>query len=134
MIAATFEITFGDCDPAGIVFYPNTFRWMDATFHALLRPHGGHAALCAKLDAKGLGLVDASAKFRSAMRDSDRLELRITSMDWSRRSVAIGYEGRVGDAATFDGREVRCLFTEVDGGIVAADLSALRAMLEPLNV
>ena len=23
-------IHFGDCDPAGIVFYPNFLRWMDA--------------------------------------------------------------------------------------------------------
>lgn len=25
------HITFGDCDPAGIVFYPNFSRWMDAS-------------------------------------------------------------------------------------------------------
>ena len=24
------EVTFGDCDPAGIVFFPNFSRWMDA--------------------------------------------------------------------------------------------------------
>ena len=23
------HVEFGDCDPAGIVFYPNYFRWMD---------------------------------------------------------------------------------------------------------
>lgn len=38
--AQDFDITFGDCDPAGIVFYPNAFRWMDAGFHTLLRPVG----------------------------------------------------------------------------------------------
>ena len=25
------EIMFGDCDPAGIVFFPNFSRWMDAS-------------------------------------------------------------------------------------------------------
>ena len=25
------HVTFGDCDPAGIVFYPNFSRWMDAS-------------------------------------------------------------------------------------------------------
>ena len=30
----TIRIQWGDCDPAGIVFYPNFFRWMDAaTWH-----------------------------------------------------------------------------------------------------
>jgi 4-hydroxybenzoyl-CoA thioesterase len=25
------EVTFGDCDPAGIVFFPNFSRWMDTS-------------------------------------------------------------------------------------------------------
>ena len=25
----TVQVTFGDCDPAGIVFFPNFSRWMD---------------------------------------------------------------------------------------------------------
>jgi 4-hydroxybenzoyl-CoA thioesterase len=25
----TVHVTFGDCDPAGIVFFPNFLRWMD---------------------------------------------------------------------------------------------------------
>jgi 4-hydroxybenzoyl-CoA thioesterase len=29
MRTTTYEVTveFGDCDPAGIAFYPNFFRW-----------------------------------------------------------------------------------------------------------
>ena len=26
----TVNVSFGDCDPAGIVFFPNFLRWMDA--------------------------------------------------------------------------------------------------------
>lgn len=26
-------VMFGDCDPAGIVFYPNFLKWMDASSH-----------------------------------------------------------------------------------------------------
>ena len=29
-------VSFGDCDPAGIVFYPNFFRWFDRCFHHFL--------------------------------------------------------------------------------------------------
>ena len=25
------DVHFGDCDPAGIVFFPNFSRWMDAS-------------------------------------------------------------------------------------------------------
>ena len=27
----TFQLTYGDCDPAGIVYYANYFRWMEHT-------------------------------------------------------------------------------------------------------
>lgn len=128
------DITFGDCDPAGIVFYPNTFRWMDAAFHARLRQFGGHEVLCKRLNAVGLGLVDASAQFRHPMRDGDRLEVRITSLEWSRRTLTVAYEGIVAATTTFEGREIRCLFSRTETGMVAADLSQLRAILEPENV
>lgn len=129
----TFEITFGDCDPAGIVFYPNTFRWMDATFQKLLRKHGGHAHLCERLGAKGLGLVDASAQFQKPMRDGEQLCLRIATLEWSRRTLTIHYEGEVDGSARFKGREVRCLFMHTEHGIVAGEIEQLRQCLEPMN-
>ena len=30
MTTMNVEIRFGDCDPAGIVFFPRYHRWMDA--------------------------------------------------------------------------------------------------------
>jgi 4-hydroxybenzoyl-CoA thioesterase len=132
--AQDFDITFGDCDPAGIVFYPNAFRWMDAGFHTLLRPAGGHATLCRNLKAVGVGLVDASAEFRRPMRDGDRLSLRITITEWSHRSFTLHYDGTVEGKRAFRGREVRCLFTRAESGIVAADVAPLRVLLETENV
>ena len=35
-----FTVTFGDCDPAGIVFYPNYSRWMDASSENFFRNCG----------------------------------------------------------------------------------------------
>jgi len=58
------RVFFGDCDPAGIVFYPNIFSWFDRAFHMLLDPLGGHAAVCKRLDALGMGVMDAKAQFR----------------------------------------------------------------------
>lgn len=133
-LTRSFDITFGDCDPAGIVFYPNAFRWMDATFHTLLRGYGGHAQLCKTLDAVGLGLVDASAKFKHPMRDGDRLDLRAEIAEWSQRTITVAYEGRLDDTIAFVGREVRCLFKQSQTGIVAADLGQLRELMEGPNV
>ena len=30
------QVHWGDCDPAGIIFYPTYFRWMDAATWAFM--------------------------------------------------------------------------------------------------
>lgn len=127
---ATFSVTFGDCDPAGIVFYPNMFRWMDATFHARLRPFGGHASLCERLDIKGVGLARSEARFRSAVTDGDVLSVGIASETWSDRRFTLRYEGRVGDRLAFEGHEERCLFKIGAAGMFAGSTKDLQDILE----
>lgn len=127
---STFTITFGDCDPAGIVFYPNMFRWMDATFHEMLKKFGGHAILCKRTGAKGLGLAQASANFRAPMTDGDILDVTLSIEKWSDKSLTIRYEGRVGDRLTFEAQEVRCLFKAGDKGIFAGSTDELKRILE----
>jgi 4-hydroxybenzoyl-CoA thioesterase len=125
-------VTFGDCDPAGILFYPNIFRWLDAAFHDWLRPLGGHAALCERLGAVGLGLIDVSARFRSPIRDGDRVVLRLSVENWAKRSVRLAYEGRVADRLAVEAKEVRGVFKKTQDGLVAADLSEFRDILGEL--
>lgn len=127
------EVTFGDCDPAGIVFYPNAFRWMDAAFHMQLHRLGGHADLCRKLNIIGIGLVDAQVQFQKPMRDGDRLSLRIADIEWTCRTLTIHYEGQVGSILRFKGREVRCLFMQTEDGIVASEMAPIRQLLEQMN-
>ncbi|MEM1428557.1 MAG: acyl-CoA thioesterase [Pseudomonadota bacterium] len=126
----SIDITFGDCDPAGIVFYPNAFRWMDAAFHSFLRDFGGHSDLCQTFGAVGLGLFDATARFRHPMRDGDRLLLTIRIAAWSTRSFSLGYIGTLGDTTAFEGREVRGLFVRGADGVRAADVAPLKQRLE----
>lgn len=127
---SSFNVTFGDCDPAGIAFYPNTFRWFDATFHDMLKKFGGHAKLCEKLGAKGLGLAHAEAQFRSPLTDGDRLDVTLRIETWDERSVTIRYEGHTGQRLAFEGQEVRCLFKAGECGIVAGQIEELRQILE----
>ncbi len=126
----TYEISFGDCDPAGIVFYPNIFRWMDAAFHNLLKPAGGHTTLCKMYDASGIGLVNSSARFLSPMQIDDVLEVYCKVVEWSDRSMTLAYEGHIGEKLAFEGKEVRCLFVQTQSGISAGSLEDLRNRLE----
>ncbi len=123
------QVTFGDCDPAGIVFYPNMFRWMDASFHHFLRTHGGHAAICKKLDAVGLGLIDASAQFKRPLKDGDKLDIHLSLTDWSNKTVTIKYTGKVGDRTAFESKEVRALFKPSDKGITAGELKDFKTLI-----
>ena len=125
-----YSVSFGDCDPAGIVFYPNVYAWFDRTFHDWLRQFGGHRALCDKLGATGLGLFEASARFHRPMRDGDRLSLQLTVKEWGRKSVHLAYEGRVAGDVTLVGSEVRGLFKSAGGAMVAAEIDVLRELVE----
>jgi 4-hydroxybenzoyl-CoA thioesterase len=60
----TVHIEWGDCDAAGIVFYPRYFAMFDASTHHLFEAAGWRKAdLRAKFDMIGFPMVDARAKF-----------------------------------------------------------------------
>ncbi|MCB1340052.1 MAG: acyl-CoA thioesterase [Pseudooceanicola sp.] len=124
-------ISFGHCDPAGIVFYPNYFRWFDRCFHAFLQERaGGHRALCARLDAKGVGLMDVDARFPSPATEGDLMRLQMTLAEWGSKTLRLEYAGLVGGRAVVEGHELRGLFVLRDGRMRAGDMAPLRAILE----
>lgn len=121
-----YDVTFGDCDPAGIVFYPNIYRWLDRCFHDWLRPFGGHAQICQGLGSKGLGLMEAQAKFLSPTTDGDSVRVQLQVTDWAAKSVVLSYAGFVGTRPTFTATERRALLIETDTGMKAGDMNALK--------
>jgi 4-hydroxybenzoyl-CoA thioesterase len=124
------SISFGDCDPAGIVFYPNVLRWSDAAFHHLLRRHGGHDHICRSLQAVGIGVAESGARFLSPLRDGDALTITTQITDWGRKTFTLVHSGRVGARDAFEVKEIRCLFKAKESVIVAAEVGALRALLD----
>jgi 4-hydroxybenzoyl-CoA thioesterase len=127
------DVTFGDCDPAGIVFYPNIFKWLDRAFHDWLRPIGGHASICERLGALGIGLMEARSQFRRPIADGDIVIVTLFVKEWGRKSVTLEYEGKVGGAVAFQAQEVRGLFKRDNGDIFAAEIGALKELVEALG-
>lgn len=85
-------IEWGDCDPAGIVFYPRYFAMFDASTAALF-----HAALgmpkiawTARFGILGIPMVDTRAKFHvpAVYGDEVVIESRITAFRRSSFDVA----------------------------------------------
>ncbi len=131
MFQVEIQVSFGHCDAAGIVFYPNFFRWFDRCFHTyLLHHHAGHAAVCQKLGARGIGLMKVDASFRSPALDGDVLILEMVVADWHERSVRLNYTGRVDGRVVVQGEELRGVFVPDGARIKAAPVAALRAMIE----
>jgi len=124
------RVSFGDCDPAGIVYYPNLFKWVDTTFHDWIGVFGGHAHLCKALGATGLGLMDAQAQFRAPLHDRDQFSVAITGLEWTSRALSVSYEGRLGDRLAFAARETRGVFVQQQGKLTAAPIQALRDVIE----
>ena len=75
-------IDWGDCDPAGIVFYPRYFAMFDASTGALFaRAFGGtKKAMLRHYDVVGFPMVDTRATFRvpCAFGDEVRIESAVT--------------------------------------------------------
>ena len=125
------QVSLGDCDPAGIVWYPRLLGWMDHAFHAELRKHAGHAAICSDIGAIGLGVVDVSASFRNPVRDGDLLLVDLQWKEWSPRAFRLCYSGRIGEQIAFEGQETRAVFeTDKDGKIRAGHTNRLKSIIE----
>ena len=73
----SLRIEWGDCDPAGIVFYPRFFAWMDLASHVLAREMGiPREAMLPPGGDCGFPIVGATAQFLSSAKMDDQLEVR----------------------------------------------------------
>jgi 4-hydroxybenzoyl-CoA thioesterase len=125
-------IEWGDCDAAGIVYYPNYFRWIDGCFHALGRAAGfDQMSLGRDFGLMGTPLMESSLKFVSPGRyhDSLRIEARITRLGGSGLTVA--YALSIDGRAVAQGHEARAFVAEVEGRLRPAPIpTPIRAALE----
>src|ERR1051325_9949034 len=85
------EIQFGDCDPAGIVYYPNYFRFFDNATAALLAAALGtnKRRWLEKFGSAGIPMVDTSARFLKPSRFGDIVEIHSEITELGRSSFSI---------------------------------------------
>jgi 4-hydroxybenzoyl-CoA thioesterase len=130
------RVRWGDCDPAGIVFYPRFFEWMDISsddLHRLLGIRRGGQPVPLM---RGIPLVDVQAQFLAPAFVDDVLEVRSWIVHVGRTSIALRHEFvRLGDNVTLaTGREHRVYVvrdTETAELTPQALTAEMRALLEP---
>jgi 4-hydroxybenzoyl-CoA thioesterase len=103
------EIEFGDCDPAGIVYFPNYFRMFDASTAYLFEAALGmkKIAWIKRFGILGIPVVDTGAKFAKPSRFGDVVTITSTITEFKRSSFGVTHQlFNSGDLA-IEGRETR---------------------------
>lgn len=125
MHRSTFTIEWGDCDEAGIVFYPNYFYWFDCTFQRLLRARGLSQRDVRSRFGAITPIVDAHAEFRSPARYDDVLDIDARVEPLGERRFRIDYHMSCDGRPIGKGYEVRAwALIDTTGAIKGADVDS----------
>ncbi|WJR80967.1 acyl-CoA thioesterase [Bradyrhizobium sp. NP1] len=107
MFETAFTIEWGDCDEAGIVFYPNYFYWFDCTYQRWLRRHGLSQRELRRRFKSVTPLVNVGAQFVGPARYDDELVVSAGVTEWRERRFRIDYKLSVGNMQVASGFEQR---------------------------
>jgi 4-hydroxybenzoyl-CoA thioesterase len=116
------QVEFGDCDPAGIVFFPNFSRWMDAASHHYFRHCGlpPWHSLTEIPNCIGNPLLEIHTRFLKPATYGDVIEVHSSIERWERKTFVQLHRVMRGDTLLCEGRETRALCVKgPEGGIQA---------------
>jgi 4-hydroxybenzoyl-CoA thioesterase len=102
------HVEWGDCDPAGIVYFPRYFEYFDACTNALFESAGlPKPDLLRTYGIMGIPLVEAHARYiaPSSFGDTLLVETRIT--EWKSSSFSVQHKLYRGEILAVEATEVR---------------------------
>jgi len=113
------SVEFGDCDPAGIVYFPNFFRWMDgASRHwFVVRGVPTWRECEARWGVIGTPIVDAHSTFMKPAMYGERLAIETEVTEWRRSSFVQRHRIWRGSDLLVEGTEVRVFAARGEGGV-----------------
>jgi 4-hydroxybenzoyl-CoA thioesterase len=85
------RVDWGDCDPAGIIFYPTYFRWADAACWALFEA-AGYTAKRMRAEHLAMPLVSAQCQFLAPAVQGDRCEVRSRIARFGGKSFVVEHD------------------------------------------
>ena len=99
---------WGDCDPAGIVWYPRYFEWFDASTAALFAAAGvSNSVMHKTYRILGIPMVDTRAKFYIPSKFEDELIVESTVAEFRRSSFDVRHRMLKNGALAVEGFETR---------------------------
>ncbi|HWB46095.1 MAG TPA: thioesterase family protein [Hyphomicrobiaceae bacterium] len=105
----TIRVQWGDCDPAGIVFYPRYFEWFDASTILLFEKATGltKIKMLEKYNGAGLALLEARAVFKVASQYGDDIQIESRVTEFRRSSFFVHHAVTKGGTPALEGFETR---------------------------
>jgi 4-hydroxybenzoyl-CoA thioesterase len=111
------KVQFGDCDPAGIVFFPNFSKWMDASslhffmecgippWRELIKTHG----------IVGTPLLEINTQFRQPATYGETLQIHTSIVEWRAKVFIQKHVVMRGDTLLCEGLETRAFVIHPEG-------------------
>jgi 4-hydroxybenzoyl-CoA thioesterase len=102
------HVEWGDCDPAGIVYFPRFFEYFDASTGALFEKAGlPKPEMLKKYGLVGILLIEASAQFFVPARFGETVTVETRIVEWGSSSFRVEHKLYKGDRLAAEGRERR---------------------------
>ncbi len=92
-IVAAFpcQVHWGNCDPAGIIFYPTYYQWFDAASWAFF-DRVGYSAKRMRAEHRAMPLVATDCQFKHPAEQGDRCEVRSRISRWGGKSFVVAHD------------------------------------------
>jgi 4-hydroxybenzoyl-CoA thioesterase len=105
----TIRVQWGDCDPAGIVFYPRYFEWFDASTILLFEKATGMTKIkmLEKYNGAGLALLEARAVFKVASHYGEDIDIETQVTEFRRSSFFVEHKVTKAGVLALEGYETR---------------------------
>jgi len=103
------NVQFGDCDPGGIVFFPNFSRWMDAASLMFFMQCGVQPwrILERERGIVGTPLLEINTKFMKTVTYGETIDITTHVEEWRAKVFIQVHRVTRGDDLVCEGREVR---------------------------
>ena len=89
----TVHVEWGDCDPAGIVYFPRFFEYFDACTNALFEKAGfGKPQMLKTYGLLGIPMVDTRAQFYAPASFGENVEIETRIVQWGRSSFQVEHK------------------------------------------
>ena len=125
------QVVFGDCDPAGIVFFPNFSRWMDASSLYFFVQCGvlPWRELVKTTGIIGTPLLEIHTKFSRPATYGETLQIHTNVEEWRSKVFIHRHIVKRGDVLICEGTETRAFCQRVPG-----DPDRIKAIAVPPDI